>query len=1337
MTRRILTAILLPLMLLAGGCLTTDYNVRAIYDTNRYYEGAYSDSTTTLMKWNTPKWKDKNVKLWASSGVIVTNPYNAFVQNSWIKDIVAAGFKGQIFVEDPLMDMVQTEYGSNPYFASTFYYNTYLIKVGLIGGTNDTGPIRTYPAMAAPLVVTNNTIFPYTTASALVLNPNAWSVSATRVSYSQAYLNAFAAATTAIEDTKGAVKWGVCLNDYTYQDWKFASQYLDSLAINPVTSKGKAFENYTPTEVETWYAPTQTYKLQMFNNAGIDVFVRGNRTASLLKTNPDLQNKLFMGQFIEDVNSTNITQVTSDIGNIRSMYGASNENTAFMFIAGIKNDVYHQASPTAFGQLAKALTNLGCYFTPGANNAYFDAPKSNPGSWWIRTANDVNWQANAPTYTNPKNGPRKIILDAGCEPRTGTTTIGLRQFDHTIFVPPSNNIRADASGDSGLIDFSFVYDENASLFHLMAIPPYGRSTIDNQRAFFMHYTSPDLINWTRLHNINLYDATYARHEVWAPHIIKVGNTWYMFYTAVKNVPTAARQVQRIMLTTSTDLTNWTTGVQSLDGNWFKSGVADFTKWEDPNLVDYSGGDCRDPFVMRNETDTGWLMFVTIRGDGAAANFGGMNNIVGIAESLDASAPIPGDRISSLTTHFQLTDWVMHTAYTDSWAESPQVWREPNGTYYMQWTTNQEDPNNPANVNPLTPPWWQGARALTTTPSKGNRQSNTWGTEAQVVTMSYKACEMISTKSGLRLVSWLDYHPYNGNGVFTDKFGMGLRTYRALPNGTDEFYNLTDPNCIEPITIMAIPETPSGLLATDGDASVTLTWNAHTTGDVWSYNIYRGTTTGPTTLLTNTHSNDNTWVDDTVTNGTRYYYVVKSVNQMGTSSDASNEVTVLPSEALPVDEDPSLADFIGTPLTGSSPLQVAFTDLSTNNPTQWWWNFGDGSAISTEQNPVHTYTSATPMYYTVSMGSKGPLDIGWQGSVKSGYVHVTTPAGFAITSVTGAVSKDATVTVAGSGFGVNGPTVVVFDDFERGTAGAAINKTPTTNGPRVGTWILGYSPLMHYSNTSPRGNLSAFTDASDGNHWYTRLQSKFTGVREIFISYWYQIPPGSIRPASTGNNWKTVWPMGTDLVYGDNRGSNGDRTLGWVANGDYWYFGGNDQRLSGWYPNPNTTFDYAMTNGYWVHNAWYMKGNTTTAAPHNGTFQFMSFSTDPAGTSAEKKMHNVLNLSNAGMLMPQNGVDGLWTAVWFNGNVGASSPNEAVEWDDCYVAIGPGCRARVEIGNNPVYTECTNLSICVPTTWTDGSITFKAYTGNFAAGPAYLFVTDEFGNVTDGYAITIS
>src|SRR5690606_10239567 len=56
------------------------------------------------------------------------------------------------------------------------------------------------------------------------------------------------------------------------------------------------------------------------------------------------------------------------------------------------------------------------------------------------------------------------------------------------------------------------------------------------------------------------------------------------------------------------------------------------------------------------------------------------------------------------------------------------------------------------------------------------------------------------------------------------------------------------------------------------------------------------------------------------------------------------------------------DFMATPQTTCTG-QVAFTDASTNAPTSWLWNFGDGNT-STQRNPNHTY--AAPGNYTVSL-----------------------------------------------------------------------------------------------------------------------------------------------------------------------------------------------------------------------------------------------------------------------------------------------------------------------------------------------------------------------------------
>lgn len=59
----------------------------------------------------------------------------------------------------------------------------------------------------------------------------------------------------------------------------------------------------------------------------------------------------------------------------------------------------------------------------------------------------------------------------------------------------------------------------------------------------------------------------------------------------------------------------------------------------------------------------------------------------------------------------------------------------------------------------------------------------------------------------------------------------------------------------------------------------------------------------------------------------------------------------------------VAEFSADITSGVIPLAIVFSDLSTNEPISWSWDFGDGST-STEQNPSHTYTAEG--VYTVTL-----------------------------------------------------------------------------------------------------------------------------------------------------------------------------------------------------------------------------------------------------------------------------------------------------------------------------------------------------------------------------------
>jgi len=89
--------------------------------------------------------------------------------------------------------------------------------------------------------------------------------------------------------------------------------------------------------------------------------------------------------------------------------------------------------------------------------------------------------------------------------------------------------------------------------------------------------------------------------------------------------------------------------------------------------------------------------------------------------------------------------------------------------------------------------------------------------------------------------------------------------------------------------------PQNLIATAGNAQVTLKWNKNTEPDFLRYRIYQGTSPNPTTKVDSTTGG----ITDTVktvtglTNGTMYYFRVTAVDSAGNESNYSNEVGATP------------------------------------------------------------------------------------------------------------------------------------------------------------------------------------------------------------------------------------------------------------------------------------------------------------------------------------------------------------------------------------------------------------------------------------------------------------
>lgn len=97
----------------------------------------------------------------------------------------------------------------------------------------------------------------------------------------------------------------------------------------------------------------------------------------------------------------------------------------------------------------------------------------------------------------------------------------------------------------------------------------------------------------------------------------------------------------------------------------------------------------------------------------------------------------------------------------------------------------------------------------------------------------------------------------------------------------------------------------------------------------------------------------------------YTVTFTASNSSGSDSEAKGNYIEV------IDPTNCIAEFTAVPQAGSVPLQVQFTNQSSN-ATSWLWDFGDGHT-STEQHPHHTYTHVGSYTVTLTATCNGSSD----------------------------------------------------------------------------------------------------------------------------------------------------------------------------------------------------------------------------------------------------------------------------------------------------------------------------------------------------------------------------
>jgi hypothetical protein len=160
----------------------------------------------------------------------------------------------------------------------------------------------------------------------------------------------------------------------------------------------------------------------------------------------------------------------------------------------------------------------------------------------------------------------------------------------------------------------------------------------------------------------------------------------------------------------------------------------------------------------------------------------------------------------------------------------------------------------------------------------------------------------------------------------------------------------------------------------------------------------------------------------------------------------------------------------------------------------------------------------------------------------------------ISGISGTVTNGQNITISGSSFGTNGPEMLLYDSFEKGTSGSQISTKASSAD--IGNWSeLGNTIQLYSADRAVSGNKSMKVDWSQ--YYGSGPALRYANVQnaDIFLSWWQYMPldshvPGTKGPEAGLPNWKWFWigdesdnwPWGSDYVSVCLSDSNCDATI---------------------------------------------------------------------------------------------------------------------------------------------------------------------------------------------------
>jgi len=195
-------------------------------------------------------------------------------------------------------------------------------------------------------------------------------------------------------------------------------------------------------------------------------------------------------------------------------------------------------------------------------------------------------------------------------------------------------------------------------------------------------------------------------------------------------------------------------------------------------------------------------------------------------------------------------------------------------------------------------------------------------------------------------------------------GPGPVSFAIVGTGTNSAYYSSRETANAPQLVLTVQDAPpappvASFTATPTDGTAPLTVQFSDTS-----------TNGPTSWAWD-FQNDGT-IDSTVRNPSFTYPAAGTYDVSLRVTNGGGSDTRLSAGFIQVDPapPPPVAAFSAAPTSGTAPLPVQLTDLSSGSITSWAWDFQDDGVVdSTAQNPAFTYSSGGT--YTIRLTVVGP------------------------------------------------------------------------------------------------------------------------------------------------------------------------------------------------------------------------------------------------------------------------------------------------------------------------------------------------------------------------------